>query len=380
MNYPAELLGKYIDIISGYAFKSKDFVSSGIPIIKIKNIVSPYVTLDDVVYVDKHIADKLPKYELNYDDVLISLTGSNVNQTASVVGKTGRVKYRQCSMLNQRVGKIVVKEGAECDLDYVYYFLSQEKVKIALARVAGGAANQANISPNDIKNLKIPFPNVETQKRISAMLRNYDDLIENNQKQIKLLEEAAMRLYKEWFVQLRFPGYETMKIVDGVPEGWKKAATKNYIKFNYGKALKAEERTGEGYPVYGSSGIVGYHKTCLVDAPAIIVGRKGNVGSVFFSLENIYPIDTVYYITTNLSLYYTYFELLSRTFVNSDAAVPGLNRTYAESMEMIFPCDRILQEFNNKVSDMLMLRYRLEQQIVLLRQARDKLLPKLMNG
>ena len=248
-----------------------------------------------------------------------------------------------------------------------------------LNNYAGGAA-QPLITQSTLKRIDIKVPDINTQRRIADILSAYDDLIENHRKQIKLLEEAAMRLYKEWFVHLRFPGHENTRIVDGVPEGWIRSKTKEFIKFSYGKALKAADRKGNKYPVYGSSGIVGYHESYIVEAPVIIVGRKGNIGSVYLSFENAYPIDTVYYVTTKLSLYYTYFELSSRTFVNSDSAVPGLNRVYAESMEMICPCEYIQNEFDKKISILFKRKNNLQRQIQLLQQARNKLLPKLMSG
>lgn len=220
MKWEKVKLGKYVEILSGYAFKSKDFLNCGVPVIKIKNITQEGVTLEDVSYISKELADKNEKYHLNYNDILIALTGSHINQMSSVVGRIARIKYHEDSLLNQRVGKVFAKDSKLCDIDYVYYFLSQDYIKISLASKAGGAANQANISPNDVKSLTVRWPDIETQHRIADILSAYDDLIENNQKQIKLLEEAAQRLYKEWFVDLHFPGYENTKIVDGVPEGW----------------------------------------------------------------------------------------------------------------------------------------------------------------
>jgi len=242
MKYAVEKLGKYINIQSGFAFKSKDFVDDGIPIIKIKNITPPEVSLQDLSYVTLEVAQKHIDYLLSYDDVLIALTGSHINQMNSVVGRVARVKYSENTLLNQRVGKITVINTDLCDLDYVYYFLSQPSTQITLASKAGGAANQANISPSDVKNLLAPFPDIKVQKKIATVLRGYDDLIENNQKQIKLLEEAAQRLYKEWFVDLRFPGSEDTKIVDGVPEGWKKNRADSFFDITIGKTPPRSEK------------------------------------------------------------------------------------------------------------------------------------------
>ncbi|WP_293833245.1 hypothetical protein [uncultured Phascolarctobacterium sp.] len=99
MSYKEELLGDYIDILSGFAFKTKDFVDKGVPIIKIKNISPPCVTLDDLTYVSNEVAEKQKKFILSYDDVLIAMTGSHINQWASVVGRVARVKYSDKTLL-----------------------------------------------------------------------------------------------------------------------------------------------------------------------------------------------------------------------------------------------------------------------------------------
>jgi type I restriction enzyme S subunit len=242
-------LGEYIDILSGFAFKSKDFSDSGIPVIKIKNVSPPCITLDDLSYVPEDVAFQNLKYILKKGDVLIAMTGSHINQIASVVGRVGRVRYDDVTVLNQRVGKIINKNDKYSNLDYIYYFLSQYDVKVELAQKAGGAANQANISPSDIKNLYFPCPPIEVQNKIATILSRYDSLIENYQKQIKLLEESAQRLYKEWFVDLRFPGYENTKIVDGVPEGWEKKSIADLGTYLNGFAFKPSDWQERGKPI-----------------------------------------------------------------------------------------------------------------------------------
>lgn len=141
MIYREAKLGDYIDILSGFAFKTKDFVEKGVPIIKIKNISPPSVTLEELSYVSNEVAEKQKKFVLSYGDVLIAMTGSHINQWASVVGRVARVKYNDKTLLNQRVGKITIKDDAEADINYIYYFLSQDEIKIKLAAKAGGAAN-----------------------------------------------------------------------------------------------------------------------------------------------------------------------------------------------------------------------------------------------
>ena len=123
-----EKLGDYVEVLSGFAFKSKDFTSEGVPVIKIKNISPPNVSLEDLSYVPMTIVTQNPRYILSRGDVLIAMTGSHINQIASVVGRVGRIRYDVLSVLNQRVGKIVNKDDKKSSLDFVYYYLSQYEV------------------------------------------------------------------------------------------------------------------------------------------------------------------------------------------------------------------------------------------------------------
>ena len=195
-----------------------------------------------------------------------------------------------------------------------------------------------------------------------------------------LLEEAARQVYQEWFVRLRFPGREHTRIVDGVPEGWERKKLRECLTLSYGKALKSDIRVDGPFPVYGSSGIVGSHEKALVPGPAIILGRKGNVGSVFWSNKDFYPIDTVYFINAESSSFYLYYALKSMHFMSTDVAVPGLNRDFAYSRELLLPPNRILSSFTETVTPMHEQLSKLAEMNQKLRTARDLLLPKLMSG
>lgn len=387
MRYPLKRLGEYIDILSGFAFKTKDFVNIGVPIIKIKNITPPFVTLDSLSYVAKEIAEQQKRYELFYDDVLIALTGSHINQMNSVVGRVARVKYNEKTLLNQRVGKITVIDSSLCDLDYVYYYLSQGCVKIELAKKAGGAANQANISPTDVKNLVIPFPPIETQKKIAQILSAYDDLIENNQKQIKLLEEAAQRLYKEWFVDLRFPGYETTPILDGIPQGWKKELVGNIIDKSYrSKQVKACDYLKEGaIPIIDQSRdfIAGYtnDQETIVDLrrPVIVFGDHTRILKYiqFPFAKGADGTQLIVSISGNMPQSLLYFSLLNVDLSNYHYA---RHFKYLKAKEIIVPDIETTTKFKDYVEPILQKVQILRTQIYKAQQARDRLLPKLMSG
>ena len=382
MNYKEEKLADYIDILSGYAFKTKDFTDKGIPIIKIKNICPPYVSLDDLSFVSKETAALQKKFELTYDDVLIAMTGSHINQWASVVGRVARVKYNQKTLLNQRVGKITVKDNNKANIDYIYYFLSQDSIKIELAAKAGGAANQANISPTQIKDLYFPCPEISKQNKIASILRSYDDLIENNQKQIKLLEEAAQRLYKEWFVDLHFPGWEKTKIVDGVPEGWEKAVVTDLLTIKYGKDHK---KLDDGdIPVYGSGGIMRRVKNVLYSGESVLIPRKGSLNNILYVSGDFWTIDTMFYSIPkkeNIAKYtYLFLRTLDMYSFNIGAAVPSMTTKILDGIDIIYPKDDILNAFEALLNPIYSKIQILKLQIESSTQARDRLLPKLMSG
>ena len=127
-----------------------------------------------------------------------------------------------------------------------------------------------------------------------------------------------------------------------MPKGWEVKKLSEILKLNYGKSLLEELRDGEKFPVYGSSGVVGYHSKPIVKAPGIVVGRKGNVGSVFYSFTDFYPIDTVYFVQSEFSFLYLFHLLRTIHFIDGDAAVPGLNREQAYSNKIYFPGGKLI--------------------------------------
>lgn len=216
-----EKFSEYCEVISGFAFKSKDLLREGdIPVIKIGNISNGGdVTLDDnTQYVLDDFLAINEKYHVKKDDILISLTGSHINQPNSMVGRTCRSYCNKEYLLNQRAGKIIPKSNSNAD--YLYYLFSSQSIKENIVTRAYGAANQVNVSPTAIGNIKWDFPDKKQQEKIGAFLKLFDELIQNNIKRIKLLEQMAENLYKEWFVRFRFPGYETMEFEVKSPKGW----------------------------------------------------------------------------------------------------------------------------------------------------------------
>ena len=276
-------------------------------------------------------------------------------------------------------GFAVLRAKKNADSRYIYYSVTNKSFTGYLTNNAKGTSYPA-VDTDIVGNGVVPYFSLPTQKRIADILSTYDDLIENNNRRISLLEQSARHLYKEWFVRFKFPGHEKVNVVDGVPEGWERKTLGEVCELKYGKALKALERIEGAYEVYGSSGVVGTHNQFLVEGPGIILGRKGNIGSTYWAWNNFYPIDTVYFISKKKSNFWLYLTLEKMTFVNSDVAVPGLNRNYAYSRGLVVPSKCVSRFFIKEVSPVFDQIKTVNKYNEKLKEARGLLLPRLMNG
>jgi type I restriction enzyme S subunit len=266
---------------------------------------------------------------------------------------------------------------------FLYYWLLSPMGKAQLGRSTIGSSQPA-LTIVLLKQMEIDLPDFPAQHKIASILSAYDDLIKNNLRRIKILEEIAQALYREWFVKFRFPGHEKARMVDSplgkIPEGWEVKKLGDVIELAYGKGLKKTDRIEGNVPVYGSSGVLGYHITRLVNGPGIIVGRKGNVGSVHWSNSDFFPIDTVFYVKTKLSLYYVFYNFQTQNFINTDAAVPGLSRNQAYLLPFLVPPYSILKQFEEMIKPFFALGIKMKDKIEVLKHTRDLLLPKLISG
>ena len=274
-----------------------------------------------------------------------------------------------------------IPDHEKSDLHFVKYSLDQMRQRfLSVSR----GATQDNLSLDKILSFPLLVPEVDEQRRIAGILSAYDELIENSQRRIKILESMARGLYREWFVHFRFPGHESVPRVPSpmgeIPEGWEVKKLGEVVELNYGKALKKEDRCDGDFPVFGSSGIVGTHDAALVKGPGIIVGRKGNVGSVFWCDEDFFVIDTAYFVTSTLPQRFLFYVLPTLNFINSDAAVPGLSRNQAYTLELIIPPDSLLEKFCELAGKFERQAATLQRQTQNLRRTRDLLLPRLLSG
>ncbi|WP_186142147.1 restriction endonuclease subunit S [Burkholderia gladioli] len=305
--------------------------------------------------------------------VLIAMYGDGKTiTTMGIVDKPSATNQACCAL---------VADPRICDPLYLFYALKDRRSGLLNLVVAGA---QRNLSVGIIRKFPILLHSLENQRRIAGILGAYDDLIEVNRRRIAVLEEMARGLFTEWFTRPRFPGYEDVAVEetpDGpLPVGWSWVQLGTLIELIYGKALKADTRQPGDVAVIGSSGVVGSHNAVLVSGPGIVVGRKGNVGSVIWSSGDFWPIDTTYYVDTELPLPYIY-QLLKRVpFQNTDAAVPGLNRDYALSRMVLVAPSALVQRYGDFAAPIHEAVTKLEQANANLAAARDVLLPRLISG
>jgi type I restriction enzyme S subunit len=235
-----------------------------------------------------------------------------------------------------------------------------------------------------LKAFEIPLPPVETQRRIAEIASAYDELIENNQRRIKMLEEAARRLYREWFVALRFPGHERVKVVDGVPQGWEQATLGDALQLQRGFDLPSGERKDGNVPIIASNGVTGYHHEARVKAPGVVTGRSGTLGAVHFVQEDFWPLNTSLWVkefrrVTPLTAYFMLTELGLGQF-NSGASVPTLDRKAVHPLPVLLAPQAIQQMFDQIALPSFSQIKVLQAATGSAKQARDALLPRLMSG
>ena len=304
----------------------------------------------------------------------------------------GRVAINKIPLTTNQACCNLTFDDTKANYEFVYYQLCTLYDK--MVSLKSGAA-QPNLNAQIIKGLEILLPSLVTQNRIATILSRYDSLIENYQKQIKLLEEAAQRLYKEWFVDLHFPGHENTKIVDGVPEGWEKKRLIDLVDVQYGYAFdgKLFNSNGEGMPILRIRNIPDgttsdytteeVSKDYIVHNGDIVVGMDGifhinswNGGDAYLVQRacSFRPKEesTRGFIFQAIQEPIKYFE---QTLVG--ATVAHLGKKHIDSIELIVPANKDLYiPFQKGFKQ----RQSLLSQIRLLTEARDRLLPKLMSG
>lgn len=287
---------------------------------------------------------------------------------------------------------------------FTYHFKGID-FRRAMSGTAVGA-NIQNLSQARLSNYRVLIPDIKTQQHIANILSTYDQLIENNQRQIKLLEEAAKRLYKEWFIDLRFPGYEDVPVVDGVPEGWKTKKISETGSVVTGKTPSTENQSYYGgdvpfvkipdmynrvYPIATEISLTAEgantQKSKYIPKDSIMVSCIATVGLVNISVEPCQTNQQINSIILNdpTDLYYMFsamkrLKALLDGVGSNGATMTNVNKTKFENLEILYPADLLRRRYYDFCKPVFDAIYTLSVENIRLSQARDRLLPKLMSG
>lgn len=404
MSWREVILRDHLDVLSGAAFKSKFFTdnSDNVPLIKGENIGQRRILWEKSRYWPQEDIEDYSKYVLAPNDIVLAMDRPWV--TAGL--KYARISKQdpQC-LLVQRVARLRGRNGLS--QGFLHCIISSDEFSSYIKLIMGGT-NVPHISADQIKNFRFKLPPDNEQKKISEILFAYDDLIENNRRRIQLLEESARLLYREWFVHLRFPGHEHVKVVDGVPEGWERKLISEVCETLGGgtpSTQKPEYWIDGDIPWVVPTDITRNKSLALLDTEkkitasglrnssakmvpphTILMTSRASVG--FFALMNKEVCTNQGFINViphdNHSRMYILHNLMHRVDeIRSHAGgstYKEINKTRFRALPIIMPTQLLLQEFSDSTSSMFQQVEVLEQQNQKLQKARDLLLPRLMNG
>ena len=357
----------------------------GYPLIRTPNIGKGRLLLEGVHRVSEEVYNNRNFRAVPQDDDLIFAR-------EAPAGNVAIIKNGEKVCLGQRT--VLIRPNKNfVNPNYLVYYLLTPQQQYKLLGTANGAT-VAHVNLPIIRNLPVELPDIETQNKIVNVLSAYDDLIENNQKQIKLLEEAAQRLYKEWFVDLRFPGYETTPIIDGIPQGWKRERLVDIADVQYGYAFDGSlfNANGNGTPIVRirniPAGTTDDYTTedaepqYVVHNGDILVGMDGEFHINSWSGPDAYLVQRTCSFRPNnpnmqgylLQAIYEPIKYFENTVVGATAA--HLGKKHIDTITVLTGPDKLyvpFQQYFNK-------RQLLLNQNQRLAEARDRLLPKLMSG
>jgi len=334
-------------------------------------------------------------------DLYLSL--KDVTQSADLLGAVARLPVDlPPARLTQDTVKLEPKH-ADVPLDYLYWLLRTPQYRAYCRAHATGTTN-LGLAREDFLAFPAPAPN-PVQLQTVKVLGELEDKIELNRRTNETLEAMARVLFKSWFVEFnpvrakaegRDPGLPPpladlfpSRVIDSelgpMPFGWRVAALGELLELAYGRALKDENRNLGTIRVFGSNGQVGWHNEKLANGPGIIVGRKGNPGSVTWSPTDFFAIDTTFYVKPTprcSSLHFLFFALKEHDLaaLSADSAVPGLNRNIAYMSKQIVPPRELLRLFDSIVQPLFARMHDADAESGTLAALRDTLLPKLISG
>lgn len=388
-------LGDAIQIKHGYAFKSKFFSDSGKYILLTPGNCYPSGGLRLKGENEKYYIGDIPdEFILQDGDLVIVMT--DLVPTAPILGGSFWIPEDDKYLHNQRLGLVTITNEKRLDKGFLYYLFNTTEYR---AQVRGSATGVTvrHTAPERVYKCQVSVPDFEAQRQIASILSSYDNLIENNRRRIALLEQAARLLYKEWFFHLRFPGHEHVKMVDGVPEGWENKRLVEIAELIMGQSPKSEyyNQDGEGLPFH--QGVTNFserfvdHKTyCtvrnrLAEPGDILFSVRAPVGRLNITLDQIVigrGLSAIRSRSGHQS--FLYYQLKSHFFkedmIGGGSIFAAVTKKDMENHEISCPPGALIEQFEeasrpiDKQIEILHLQNRR------LKEARDFLLPRLMNG
>jgi len=370
------LLNEVCELIVDCPHTTAKDEGKGFPLVRTPNIGKGRLVYDGMHRVCEDVYNKRNARAVPQENDLIFAR-------EATAGNVALIQKGEKACLGQRT--VLIRPNQEMvNPAFLTYFLLAPKQQYNLLSTANGAT-VAHVNLPNIRNLKIDLPELTIQHSIATILSRYDSLIENYQKQIKLLEEAAQRLYKEWFVDLHFPGHENIKIIDGVPEGWEKKLVGDVTPIKTGKK-DANFGTDNGpFPFFTCAQEPIKAPSYSFDTSAVILAGNGDFNvklyrGKFEAYQRTYVLEP----TNENMLYLLYFcisENMNRLATGaSGSTIKFLTKGMIESLVIIEPSICVLDSFNQIIEPIRTQKENLQSQIRLLTEARDRLLPKLMSG
>lgn len=384
----------------GSQLHQSDYSDEGTPVVMPKDIINGHIDETTIARVEKHHVDRLIRHKITEGDIIYARRG-DVGKCAYIVGnQNGWLCGTGCLKVTIDRVKAIPK--------FVFFQL-QKRETIGWVEKHAIGATMLNLNTSILSEVPIELPSLLIQNRVVEILSRYDTLIENYQKQIKLLEEAAQRLYKEWFVDLRFPGYENAKVVDGLPEGWEKKTIADVC-----TNISSGSTPSRNNKSYWENGTIKWVKTkelqdgWILDTEEYISQEGYNSSST-----KMFPVNTILmaiYASPTLGrlgilstecccnqaalgliadenvvswqwLFWKLYELRDEfNAIARGAGQQNISGIVVKNKEIIIPDKRVIDGFTSVVAKMFEQQKSLTSQIRLLTEARDRLLPRLMGG
>ena len=379
-------LGDYCEIKNGYAFKSKDFSTSGVPVIKIKNVKPNQIVESDFSYIPEDIALEKDKWIIRKGDILLTMTGNRADGSPeSWVGKAAIFTLDGKYLLNQRVASIRSK-SIELDTEYLGYFLSSWESQLYFIKHSNSSGGQANISPDIVRQYLIPLPPLAVQKRMVSVLKVIDEMISANQQINDNLQQQAQALYKHYF---------PYSVGDELPDGWRIGSVGEIIEIHDSKRVplsgaeraKMEKKT---YPYYGAAALMDYVDDYIFDGKYLLLGEDGTVvdNAGYPILQYVWGqfwVNNHAHILTgklgfNVESLYMLFKQTPVKAIVTGAVQPKISQANLRSIQVVIPPEKLLMEYNYRVEPLFTLLRSNEAENKSLTALRDSLLPKLMSG